>query len=210
MNAPNIYKLKLSTKIAFGLLLLTAMVNGCASSSDTGSGKARPSLGADFAMPAPGKSKVIFLRPGHYGWAVHFDMHDGDRLIGKSSSSSYFPYECDPGHHVFSTSMETLAFLDADLLPDRIYYVRVRCVMGVLTAEVKMYALYPGNTEINWQEMPQILTKLERENVTSEEVQHDATGAQHYMERLKKYQDESRNGGRILPEYGQPTSLFSQ
>jgi len=58
----------------------------------------------------------------------HFAVHDGERLIGRSSSATYFIYECDPGQRVFSFSFGNLDILNADLLPDRIYYVKVMAV----------------------------------------------------------------------------------
>jgi hypothetical protein len=202
---------KLSTKIAmFGLLLVTVFVNGCASTTDTVTGKPALNLGPDFGMPAPGKSKVIFLRPGHFAYAVHFGVHDGERLIGESSSSEYFAYECDPGHHIFSTSMDNLCFLDADLLPDRIYYVEVQATMGMWIAGVRMNALYPGCPEVNWQKMPRIISKLEKTTITSNDVGRDKKNIEGYMKRLKEYQDKSKDEGKILPEYGQTVPLTSQ
>lgn len=202
---------KLSAKIAmFGLLVVTVLVNGCASTTDTAAGKPALNLGPDFEMPAPGKSKVVFIRPGHFAYAVHFGVHDGERLIGESSSSEYFAYECDPGHHVFSTSMDNLSFLDADLLPDRIYYVRVEAVMGMWIAGVKMSALYPGCAAINWQKMSKIVAKLEKTAITSDDIERDTKKIDGYMTRLKKYQDKSKDGGKILPEYGQTMPLTSQ
>ena len=201
---------KLSAQIVmFGLLLVTVLVNGCASTASTEAGKSALNLGPDFEMPTHGKSKVVFIRPGHFAYAIHYRLHDGERWIGESSSSEYFAYECDPGHHVFSTSMDNLTFLDADLLPDRIYYVRVEAVMGMWVAGVKMSALYPGCRDINWQKMPKIVSKLEKTTFTSGNVEGEKN-IEGYMKRLKEYQDKSKDGGRILPEYGQTSSLSSQ
>jgi len=188
------------------LLLVTtlAFANGCASTPKSGL-----KLSPDLGMPAPGKSKVVFLRPGHAAYAVHFGIHDGDRLVGRSSSSEYFAYECDPGPHVFSASMDNLAFLDADLLPDHIYYVRVRAVMGLWIAAVKMGPLYPGCPDIDWEKLPKIISGLEKTTITSADVEHDAKSIQGYLERLKSYQDKNKNGGKILPQYGQPAPLSS-
>ena len=197
---------KLSTMTAMlGLLLVTMFASGCASTAHMDAAKI-----ADLGMPAPGKSKVVFLRPSHLAFAVHFAVHDGEKMIGRSSSAEYFTYECDPGQHVFSTSMENLAFLDADLLPDRIYYVKIQATMGFWIARVKMSALYPGCTEIKWEELPHILAKLEKTTITSEDVTNDLKGIKGYMERLKEYQDKPQkdpNAVKILPEYGQTTPL---
>lgn len=211
MNATNAHGRKLSAKIAiFGLLLAALIVNGCASSD----GKAGLKLGPDLGMPAPGKSKVVFLRPGHTAWAVHFRVHDGEKWIGRSSSSSYFVYECDPGRHFFSTSMDNVAFFNADLLPDRIYYVRVKAVMGLWVAGVRMYALYPGCAEINWGKMPKILAELEEEGpITNEEQENDKVKLAGYMERVKAHQnnpEQDFDAEKVLPEFGQTTPLSPQ
>jgi hypothetical protein len=208
MNTTNNYGRKLcATTALFGLLLAVVMVSGCASTS--GVDKTGSTLRADLAMPSPGKSKVVFLRPGSFAFAVHFGIHDGEQLVGKSSSSSYFAYECDPGHHIFSTSMDNVAFLNADLLPDRIYYVRVKAIFGTWIAGVKMFALYPDCAEFNWKKIPKTLTKLEKETITNEDVRRDAVKAKEYMEQLKEKQDKAKPDApnKILPEYGQTTSL---
>lgn len=199
-----------STMMMLGLLLFALVGSGCASTSDTDAGRPSLHLGPDFGMPTPGKSKVIFIRPGHVAYAVHFAVHDGGRLIGESSSSEYFSYECDPGHHVFSSSMDNLWYLDADLLPDRIYYVRVEPTIGWWVAGVKLSPLYPGCPGVNWQKMPKIVSKLEKTTITSADVEHDAKDIEGYLKRLKEYQDKAKDGGGILPEYGQATPLSSQ
>jgi hypothetical protein len=210
MNAPHNCAGKLSAGTAlFGLLLAMVMANGCASTSDAGAGKAGSTVVADLAMPSPGKSKVVFLRPGVFAYAVHFGIHDGEQLVGKSSSSSYFAYECDPGHHVFSASMDNVAFLDADLLPDRIYYVRVKAVFGTWVSGVKMFALYPGCAEFEWQKIPKTLASMEKETINNEDVRRDAVKATEYMKRLKEAQDKAKPGdaNKIRPDYGQATPL---
>ena len=194
-------------QIHYAILMLLGVLclTGCASSKPP----TAASLGPDFALPAPGKANVIFIRPGHFAYQFHFDMHDGGILIGRSSSSEYFAYECDPGHHVFSTSMENLAYLDADLSPGRIYYVRVRAKEGMwVSPRVKMMPLYPGCPDIDWAKLPEIVAGLERTApVTAEEAQHDKKGMDNYLVRLRSYQADHKNGGTILPEYGQTTTL---
>lgn len=183
-------------------------VSGCAS---TETSKQELSLKPDMGMPAAGKSKVIFFRPTNYGGDLNFGVHDGRQLIGRVSGLSYFTYECELGHHVFSTSMENLAFLDADLLPDRIYYVCVHATMGWVIARVKMDAIYPGCSEMNWEKMPNTLVKLEKTTVDDYAVKQDTLRIRGYTERLQKYQNEAgTNAFRILPEYGQTAPLYSQ
>ena len=93
-------------------------------------------------MPAPGKSKVVFIRPReNKRYELTYSVHDDDRLIGELASGYFFQFECEPGYHWFSTSMEDVAMLEATLLPDRIYYVRVSAAMGWVVPQVDMYSL---------------------------------------------------------------------
>jgi len=43
-------------------------------------------------------------------------------------------YEGDPGKHEFASISEGGALLDAELLPDRIYYVQLAIHMGAMRA----------------------------------------------------------------------------
>jgi hypothetical protein len=188
----------------FWFSLMVCWLAGCVTSN---SNLVSEKLNPDFSLPTPGHSKVIFMRPGHMAYAVHFGIHDGDTLIGRSSTSEYFAYECIPGHHLFSTSMDNLVYLDADLLPDRIYYVKVEAVMGWWIAAVKMTPLYPGCKEMKWEKLPHIAASLEQTTITDEQIAHDRKGIAGYLERLKSYQDRKKGGGTILPEYGQASPL---
>ena len=204
------------------LLVAAALITGCASDkseSTTATGvKQEAALkhqkpaknGAtgrmeamQIQMPAPGKSKVVFIRPGTLGSMLPFYVHDDDKLIGVLKANSYFVYECDPGNHLFSTSMEGVAMLDASLLPDRIYYAKVSAAMGVFVAEVNMYSLHPGCAGDLWRKLPTILPHL-HETVASE---RGSLGSTNYIKRVQIYHkyeylpDQHRE--QILPEHGQ-------
>lgn len=163
---------------------------------------------SSISMPAAGKSKVVFLRPSSDGHVVDFGIHDGDRLIGRSVSSTYFTYECDPGHHVFSSSFGNMMILKADLLPDRIYYVNVR---GQLRAFgpvwVRMEPVYPGGASIQWEKLPRIIEDLKENRVTNAEVEHDLTGIEKYKERMRKSENDPESQASLLPEHGQAAHL---
>jgi hypothetical protein len=160
-------------------------------------------------MPAPGKAKVVFVRPGQFaGAGITFAVHDETRLIGILPNKSFFEYECEPGHHIFSTSMENLTFLEADLLADHIYYAKVSASMGAWIARVNMYSLHPGCAGDLWPKMPSILRSLEQTTVNPGTIEHDATGAANYAERLAKYRAEPQaKGEAILPEHGQASPV---
>lgn len=192
---------------SFVLLFLALLLSGCASSQPQPKAWNAAHASA-LGMPAPGQSKVVFLRASHYAYALHFRIHDGEQMIGRSSSSTFFAYECAPGHHVFSSSMDNMEILNADLLPDRIYYVKVSAVMGMWVGGVSLTPLYPAGKEIKWDRLAGILGGLPESSITSADQEADMKNIEGYMERLKKHQAEAdKSGNKILPAYGQTSPL---
>ena len=110
LNQNMIMKNICKRKVIFGLLLVIALVPGCASSRYYAPGG---KTALNVGMPAPGKSKVVFVRHERtLGKFINFSVHDQDRLIGILANSTYFAYECEPSHHLFSSSMENMAVLE--------------------------------------------------------------------------------------------------
>jgi hypothetical protein len=54
-------------------------------------------------------------------------------------------HECDPGKHEFASISEGGALLDAELLPDKIYYVQVAIHMGFGRARNHFEVVRPGS-----------------------------------------------------------------
>ena len=207
MHVINIRQKKCGAEM-FALLIALVLAAGCASSRTSMPDKrAMP----DFALPTPGKAKVVFFRPNSNG-GIDIGVHDGERLIAKLSGETYGVYECEAGQHVFSGSFGNMEILDANLLPDRIYYVEAVLAVQMWTpAWVKMTPLHPGAAGNEWQKLPRTLADLEKSVVTPEQAERDRKGIERYMERLKVYRD--KPGAvfpKILPEYGQTTSLYPQ
>jgi hypothetical protein len=166
-----------------------------------------------ISMPSSGKAKVVFVRPVTFPVMVDFtiNLHEGDRLIGRLPRASYCDYECEPGRHVFSWTEASVAMLDADLLPDRIYYV-VACV----TFDVKGMAgicphhlkpIHPASPNSLWTQLQENLPLLKESTITAEQIDHDRKGIENYLIRINKYRQEKYlpNPAReqVLPEYGQ-------
>jgi hypothetical protein len=160
-------------------------------------------------MPASGKAKVVFFRADKSGLGgrINFRIHDGDQLIGVLIRDSYFVYECEPGDHFFSSSMENVAMLDANLLPDRIYYAKASAAPGCWVARVKMSSLHPGGAGDLWPQLPKLLPRLRETTLFPEVVEHERQGTTRYMERVQKWRQEdylsNTNREQILPEHGQ-------
>ena len=85
-------------------------------------------------MPTPGMALVYLFRSdmagSPAGGASIVVMADGETL-GQLKDKFFVAYECDPGPHQFvAGSSGEVAFLDADLSSDRIYYTRIRGKSG--------------------------------------------------------------------------------
>jgi len=97
MNIPSI---RISIKNLCVWLPWLALLHGCASSDSSTRAVRAPQNAADFALPSPGKAKVIFYRPNKNG-GIDIGVHDGERLIAKLPGKTYGVYECAPGESMF-------------------------------------------------------------------------------------------------------------
>lgn len=119
---------------------------------------------ARLSRPSPGKSLVFFVRTTVYAGMVPSPLFDGDKYIGSIAmeydakkgvkKKNYLAYQTEPGKHVFMTYGEIGDFLPAELLPDKIYFVQVRPVMGVMKAR---FYLTPQNGQLNQAEIDQVV-----------------------------------------------------
>src|SRR3954466_1853034 len=58
--------------------------------------------------PKSGKGLVVFYREKKLeGWAVGYNVRDGDKAIGGLPNGSYFVYDVTPGPHTFAASTES-------------------------------------------------------------------------------------------------------
>ena len=80
--------------------------------------------------PSPGKALIYFMRPSGMGFAINFQIWDGDRFVGLSQAKSYFGYECQPGKHLFVGFAENKRGLDADLEAGKTYYALTQVKVG--------------------------------------------------------------------------------
>ena len=109
--------------VAISIVLLFFLI-GCAGSSKY-MVKATPVTG-----PSADKALVYFMRPSGFGFAINFQIWDGDRFIGLSQAKSYFAYQCDSGKHLFIGIAENKRGIEADLEAGKSYYVITQVKMG--------------------------------------------------------------------------------
>ena len=94
----------------------------------------RPEMGlagrdGGLARPMRGKALVLFIRPDEYfGKAIATSLYDGDEFVGIHTTNTVVAYQAAPRPHLFmllSGAPAAPAFLQADLLPGKIYYVHI-------------------------------------------------------------------------------------
>jgi len=93
--------------------------------------------------PSEGKALVNFLRPSSTGGAAQVTIWDNDKLIGFTAGKMAFQYECDPGKHLFIAWSEFKSPVEADLLPNRVYYIVLRIRMGWWRARLHQVPVNP-------------------------------------------------------------------
>jgi len=122
--------------VPFIILILVA---GCAGTSQY-MVQATP-----IESPSSGKALVYFMRPSGIGFAINFQIWDGDNFIGLSQSKSYFAYECNPGRHLFVGMAENKRGLEADLEAGKSYYVITQVRMGGWRARMAFIPVTRGS-----------------------------------------------------------------
>lgn len=95
--------------------------------------------------PAPGKALVYFVRTQVFGAAISVQLVADKKPLGWTRAKTFVIYEGDPGKHEFASISEGGALLEADLLPDKIYYVQLAIHMGGFRARSHFEVIRPGS-----------------------------------------------------------------
>lgn len=122
-----------------GVLCIAVLSASCAGSS----GYMKPSQG--LLAPTEEKALVRFMRPSGLGYAINFNIWDGERVIGNSVAKSQFDYLADPGKHLFVAVAENKTFLNAELETGKTYYILTEVRMGVWKARVGFVPVIRGS-----------------------------------------------------------------
>jgi len=119
-------------QIKFLLLVAVLLLPACA-------GKSNYMMPAtdQYSQGVPSdKAVVYFMRPSGMGFAINFQIWDGDHFIGLSQAKSYFAYECSPGKHLFMGFAENKVAVQADLAAGKEYYIGTNVRMGAWKARM--------------------------------------------------------------------------
>lgn len=81
--------------------------------------------------PPPGMGQVVFWRQGGGGPLVRCRVNEGETMVGRLSSGSYFATVVEPGQHEYSVRTEATDVLNLEVEPDETQYVRCTIRMGL-------------------------------------------------------------------------------
>ncbi len=136
--------------------------------------------------PTKEKAVVRFMRPSGFGFAINFNIWDGDKVIGNSVAKGQFDYLADPGKHLFVAVAENKTFLDAELEAGKVYYILTQVKMGIWKARVGLVPVTKGSEY--WDKVSEYEKELNK-------LAPDVT-------LLKKWEDENKEGIKaVLAEY---------
>lgn len=186
-------------------LAVAVALTGCAGSGGYYIKQRLPQDMAQVRKPAPGKSMVVFIRPGSYAYAIGINVFDGTKVVGHCRSNSYFQYECSPGKHIFGGAKENFAFVEADLLPDRIYYVKVAPSMGWWSSRVNMWPLYPGCPGGVWEDLPRWLARVAEVTLAPEMEAWERDNRDDIVQKYNAYYEpwsKMPDRNKLLPDHG--------
>jgi hypothetical protein len=96
-----------------------------------------------FQKPNEGKSLVYIIKSGA-GALVNFRAYLDNKFVGVISSDNYVLVECDPGNHLFWAVSENRDYIEANLLPNKVYVLNAEGQMGAFVAGVSLSQLDPN------------------------------------------------------------------
>lgn len=119
-----------------GLTVLLAITLGSAGCAARYWDSAAP--GSRITGPPPGTSLVYFVQPDLWSLRDAAFIFDDLYFVGAIGGGGHIAYVTVPGRHLFMVTSEAADFLEAELLPDRTYYVNVVRRWGISFARFSL------------------------------------------------------------------------
>jgi hypothetical protein len=164
----------LSSRIAVLVFVALAFGGGCSASS----AYMLPVKSPTPLAPPPNRALLVFLRPSSFGGAIRFRVIDDQgRFLGDSLPSVHFAVPMDPGTHMIYAWSENIAPLQANLAPNKTYYIVARPHMGFWKARVSLTSLTPKSED--WPKLKEWMQDSERRDV-------DFAAGQAYLDARKQ------------------------
>lgn len=151
----------------------------------------------NLASPSEGKSLVYFVRSSGTGALVNFKYFDGETYLGKFSGLNYFILECEPGKHIFWVTSENRDFVEAELLPDKVYFIEVRPTIGAVYAAVKLFPVGMENQKAT-AKLYKIIGKREPLALNEKDFSGEQESLEFFiLNGMKKYQTDKEKSKAI-------------
>jgi hypothetical protein len=101
-----------------------------------------------LTTPSPQYATVTFVRATTFGFAVEFNLWDGENFIGVIDAKQYVQVQLPPGEHLFMARGENWSFVNANLEAGKKYVVLANVVPGVRKARVVLAPV--TKTQAKW------------------------------------------------------------
>ena|GEM_PF-4128188 len=184
-----------TTNFKFKILLLCSFVlagilfSGCAPMTRTSKYMAA-AVGSPTSPPT-GKTLVCIHRPTtSIGWKLYTKIWCDSKFIADLGNGHSIAYVCEPGVHYFiNTSVEETGCVEAHLLPDQTYDLKVQGGYGVWIASFKLKLLHQD------EKTRQLVAKWTRKNRWVEATSPTAD-IQAKEDHVKEIQEEFISGKR--------------
>jgi len=173
------------------LVLAGALFSGCAGHITKTSKYMTASLSAPASPPA-GKALVCIHRPtAGMGWNLYTAIWEDTNFIADLGNGHSVACVCEPGKHYFmNLSVEETGCVEAQLLPDQIYDLRVQSGYGFWVASFKLKPLHQdGKTR-------QLVTKWTKRNHWVEAASPAAAYEQANQDKIRQLLEEFTSGKR--------------
>jgi len=143
MNKPRLTKLTIRIIGLFSLVLSGALFSGCAGPMGHTS-KYMAVMSAGPSAPPPGMAMVCIHRPrAGIGAKLYTAVWDDAKFVADLGNGHSSAYVCTPGlHHFLNLSVEETGCIEAQLLPDQIYDLRIDGGYGVWIASFKIVPVH--------------------------------------------------------------------
>jgi hypothetical protein len=150
-------------------------------------------------------AKVIVFRPSTFAGTTQFPIYEYTQedatLMGFAESGCYFEYLCPPGRHLFLTWGEGEAYIEADLVEDRTYFIRCFARFGVFSPRPAFSPVHRGSEEMK--NLDQELRGLKWRELDSCRADSYAEAKEDRARKARQSYEEGRKAPRFLgPEDG--------
>lgn len=150
--------------------------------------------------PPEGSALVTFVRTKAYPSAAYlYELYDGDEFIGPIRSGSLAQYVAQPGEHLFMGRTPLWSFLEAELLPDKHYFVLVHTFPVPFGQKIIFSGVWARSDD----KLNDWLTELTPVSIPEDKyLSHVEKRSKKAREVMERYNEEGGWHSNLFPEQG--------